>query len=204
MSTQPGTSRHPSPLPVVLTRVVGRERESADLRALLCNVAHRVVSVTGPGGVGKTRLAICVAEELRPAWDDDVAFVQLSTVEDNRLVFPAIGQAFGLIADIGEGYDGQLFDLLRDRRTLILLDNCEQIPEIHTPVGELLAHCPNVSILATSQAPIGIAGEQLYPLQALATPQVGEVDPAGIQRSDAVTLFLDRARSVNPLSLIHI
>ena len=198
MSTQPGTSRRPAPLPVLLTRIFGREREAADLRHLLLDSSCRIVTLTGPGGIGKTRLALCVAGSLRDRYDDDVAFVQLSAVEDRRLVFPAIGQAFGLLADIAEGYDEQLLDLLRDRRTLILLDNCEQIPDIHDPVGRLLAACPNVSLVATSQAPLGIAGEQLYPLPALAVPPSGDLDPAEVQHSDAVALFLDRARAVNP------
>lgn len=198
MSTQPGTPRSPSPLPVLLTSVIGREREVRQVTALLLQAAHRLVTITGPGGVGKTRLALLVAEGLRHAFDDDVAFVQLSAVQDCRLVFPAIGQEFGLLADISAGYDDQLLHALHDRRTLILLDNCEQIPDIHVPVEKLLVHCPGVTILATSQAPLGIAGEQLYPLGALPIPAPGDHDPAGIQRAAAVALFLDRARAVNP------
>lgn len=198
MSTQPGMPRTPSPLPVLLTSVIGREREVRQLTGLLLDTAHRIVTITGPGGVGKTRLGLLVAESARHAFDDDVAFVQLSAVQDCRLVFPAIGQEFGLLADISAGYDDQLLHALQDRRVLILLDNCEQIPDIHLPVEKLLVHCPGVTILATSQAPIGIGGEQLFPLGALETPAPGDADPAGIQRSEAVTLFLERARAVNP------
>lgn len=198
-----GTSRRPSPLPVMLTPIVGRERESGELRDLLLDHDHRIVTVTGPAGVGKTRLALDVADSLLNAFDDDVAFVQLASVQDARLIFPSIGQAFGLLADVAVGYEAQLIDLLRNRRVLILLDNCEQIRDVAVPIMHLLAGAPEVFVLATSQAPIGIAGEQLYPLAPLSTPSEDQSTVEDIARSDAVALFLSRARAVNPNLLVN-
>jgi predicted ATPase len=198
MSTQLGIFRRPSPLPVLLTSVIGRECESAKLRDLLLDSACRIVTVIGPAGIGKTRLALHVAEVLAPSFEDNVAFVKLSSIHDVRLIFPAIGQEFGLLADLAVGYDEQLLDLLRDRPVLLVLDNCEQLPDAREVIGQILTGCPDVTVLATSQAPIGLSGEQLFPLASLSTPSRVDADPEEIERSDAVALFLSRARAVNP------
>lgn len=188
---------------MLLTPLVGRERESCELRDLLTVSGNRIVTITGPAGVGKTRLALAVAVSLLEKFNGDVAFVQLSSVQDARMILPAIGQDFGMLSDVTEGYGAQLFDLLGGRRVLLLLDNCEQIPQAHEPIGKLLTGVEGVTVLATSQAPIGVAGEQLFPLLPLATPPAGDATVEEIERADAVELFLNRAWAVNPNLVVN-
>jgi predicted ATPase/DNA-binding NarL/FixJ family response regulator/Tfp pilus assembly protein PilF len=188
-------------MPMLMGTLVGRRQEAEALSQTLRQPGTRLVTLTGTGGVGKTRLALHLLDILSGEFDD-VAFVPLSAVTTPSQVFTAIGQVFRLIADVADGYDDQLIELLQGRRLLIVLDNCEQIPDGHLPVGRLLTSCPRMTILATSQAPVGVEGEQLFPLSPLPTPCGGEVDVEAIQRADAVELFAARARTVNPYFMV--
>lgn len=197
MTSQPESPRRPAPLPLPLTRLIGRQRERADLRELLRDPTRRLVTVIGAGGVGKTRLALAVADDARED-HDDLAFVQLSAVEDPGLVFPAIGHALGVYADTGPGYDAQFLDRLCGRRVLLLLDNVGRVPGFHEPIARLLRECPGVTLLVTATTPTGIDGEQVYALAGLPACSPDDAGPGAIAQSDAVALFLDRARAVHP------
>lgn len=198
MSVSTGFSRRPSPLPAELTSLLGRDRESEQLRHLLDDPSNRLVTLTGPGGVGKTRLALHVASTLTHAFDDDVAYVPLASIREPSLVLPAIAQAFGVFSDALDAPEDQLVDVLYDRHLLLVLDNFEQILDAAPSLANVLVRCPGVTMLVTSQAPLGIAGEQIYPLPPLTTPSFGQTSIETILGSDAVALFVQRARSVNP------
>ena len=198
MSVLAGSSRRTSSLPRALTPLQGRVREAEEIRSLLLRQAYRLVTIVGPGGVGKTRLALHVADSLMEAFDEQVVFVPLAAIHDPAHVLPAIGQAAGVFGDVRETMEERLVGALADERMLLVLDNFEQVGAAAPVLGELLGRCPGLTILATSQASLGIAGEQLYPLEPLATPGTEAAAPGEILRADAVALFVQRARAVNP------
>ncbi|HVL22614.1 MAG TPA: tetratricopeptide repeat protein, partial [Thermomicrobiales bacterium] len=198
MSVRSEELRRSSPLPRVLTPLLGRVRESDQLRAMLRDAAHRLVTVTGPGGVGKTRLTLHVASSLIDDFDDDVVFVPLAAIREPELVLPAIGEALGVFSDARDAYADTLVEHLRGQQVLLVLDNFEQVLDAAPALAHILAHCPDLTMLVTSQAALGVAGEQLYPLEPLAVPAATETVAETIARTDAVALFVQRARAVSP------
>jgi predicted ATPase/DNA-binding CsgD family transcriptional regulator len=198
MSVSPRIARRPSPLPAGLTPLLGRDHESAELRKLLNDASNRLITLTGPGGVGKTRLALHVASSLLGEFEDNVAYVPLASVRQPNLVLPAIAQTFGMFSDALDAPEDQLAEVLRDERVLLALDNFEQVLGAAPSLANVLGRCPGVTMLVTSQAALGIAGEQLYPLLPLSTPSTDQTTTEEILGSDAVALFVQRARAVNP------
>jgi non-specific serine/threonine protein kinase len=195
-----GAARRPAWVgrrPVPLTAIVGREREAAAVRDLLSGGAARLVTLTGPGGVGKTRLAIEVASTLDTGFDT-VAFVPLAPVGNAGLVAATIAQAVGLeVSD--ETAAGAVAAHLRTGTTLLILDNVEHLPAAGPLLVELLGATPGLTVLATSRASLRVSGEQLFPVPPLTLPDPGPLPPAAIlDRFGAVRLFLDRARAVRP------
>ena len=180
-----------------LTPIVGREREAAALRELLSGRAARLVTLTGPGGVGKTRLAVEVASTLQAAFDT-VAFVPLAAVGDVGLVAGTIAQAVGLEASDETGA-GALTAHLRTGTTLLILDNVEHLPAAGPLLVELLGAAPGLTVLATSRASLRVSGEQRFPVPPLTLPGPGPLPPAAtLDRFGAVRLFVDRARTARP------
>ncbi len=197
MSVSPRFPRRPTPLPVALTPLLGRERESDQLCRLLDDPGIRLVTLTGPGGVGKTRLALQVAAQMLED-ERDVAYVPLAAVHDPAHVLPAIVQAFGVFSDPHDEPEAQLAEVIGTAEILLVLDNLEQVLDVAPALAGILASSPGVTMLVTSQAPLNISGEQLFPLAPLPTPAVDETSASDIVRSEAVALFVQRARSVNP------
>jgi predicted ATPase/DNA-binding CsgD family transcriptional regulator len=182
---------------VPLTPIVGRERETAALRDLLAGRAARLVTLTGPGGVGKTRLAIEVAATLEAGFDT-VAFVPLAPVGDAALVAATIAQAVGLEAS-DETAAAALTAHPRAGTMLLILDNVEHLPAAGPLLVELLGATPGLTVLATSQAPLRVSGEQRFPVPPLTLPDPGPLpSTAGLDRFGAVRLFVDRAQAVRP------
>ncbi|HZQ36629.1 MAG TPA: helix-turn-helix domain-containing protein [Dehalococcoidia bacterium] len=184
----------PDSLPVPLTRLIGREDDIAAVQALLQHT--RVLTLTGPGGTGKTRLALAVAASVRQQFIDGVCFVDLSSLRDPALVLSSIAVALGEHED-GRPLRTVLPRVLRERHLLILLDNFEQLVAGAAEVAALLAACPGLKVLATSRAPLRIQGEQEYPVRPLPLPDDDEAfgrRPSG----PALTLFAERARAVRP------
>ncbi|MEA2523389.1 MAG: hypothetical protein QOF73_616, partial [Thermomicrobiales bacterium] len=186
----------PASLPQPLTSFVGRNREVVAVAALLRSPEIRLVTLTGPGGVGKTRLALQVAEKLAPEFSNGAAFVDLAAVRDPGLVLPAVAAVLG----VREVPDRQLIDALvealRGRSLLLVLDNLEQVATAGTDLADLVAGSPGLTILATSRVPLHVSVEQEYPVPALTTPAEASGPPASIGDSEAVALFVQRARAL--------
>ncbi|BCJ35020.1 SARP family transcriptional regulator [Actinocatenispora thailandica] len=192
-----------SNLRAALSSFVGRDRQVGELRKLLSD--NRLVTLTGPGGTGKTRLATEAAGALLDTYPDGVWLVELAGVSDPvnvpHAVFAALGASTPTLTGSPPSLRDravQLGDLLGDRQLLLILDNCEHLVDAAAHLAEaILTHCRQVSVLATSRAPLGITGEQLYPVPPLDTPAEG-VDLATTQASPAVRLLVDRAAAVRP------
>lgn len=198
MSLKTFPSWHRSTLPYPLTPLVGRTLDVEYVESLLRTAGHRLVTLTGPGGVGKTRLALHLAMELTDDFVDGVLFVPLSPIRDPALVLPTIGQALD-IRDIVDGtFDQRLADLLGDQHLLLVLDNFEQVMPAAVSIARILSVCPYLTFLITSQSALGIEGEQQVPVLPLPTPETAGMTTEEILRFDAVELFLQRARAVSP------
>ncbi|MEV0232744.1 LuxR C-terminal-related transcriptional regulator [Nonomuraea sp. NPDC050786] len=181
-----------------MTGFVGRRQMVADARQLMSTA--RLLTIIGPGGIGKTRLALRVATEVRRVFPDGVWFVDLSGLSDAELVGRAVAVELGL-RDQSDGPSiDVLSDHLADRRILLVLDNCEHLLDAVAMLAtKLLGRAVRLKIVATSRHPLGVEGEQLLPVPPLTTPGPGELSSAdSFARFEAVTLFADRARAARP------
>ncbi|WP_179118328.1 ATP-binding protein, partial [Saccharothrix sp. ALI-22-I] len=175
-----------------LTSFVGRRRELAEARKLLSN--SRLLTLTGAGGVGKTRLSFRIAEQLRRTFPDGVHVVELDALHDPSLLAQSVAARFGL-RDASVEPAARLAEYLEDKRLLLVLDNCEHLVDACAMlVGKLLAAVPGLSVLTTSRHVLGIAGEQTMPVPPLTVPD----DTDRTNGSEAVDLFADRAAAVVP------
>ncbi len=195
--------RGPRPLPADSTSLVGREQAIDELAGLLAGPGVRLVTLTGPGGVGKTRLALAVGERAGGRFGSGAVFVPLAGVTEPGLAVGGIGRAVG--ADLaGTGAPLQaLAEQLGDSRWLLILDNLEQVTGAARDLDELLADCPGVVIVATSRTVLGLRAEREYPVPPLPLPAGLSAGPTGmplqeLMASPAVALFVDRARAVRP------
>jgi predicted ATPase/DNA-binding XRE family transcriptional regulator len=191
---QPGAN-----LPLPLTSFVGRKREQSDVATLLGRADVRLLTITGPGGVGKTRLAISVAHQLLTEYPDGVRFIDLVPVQEPNHVLPAIAAALG-VRDTGtQSIRGALTAQLRGLTQLLVLDNMEHVVRSAGEVAELLNACPKLAVLATSRSSLHVQGEWEYPLSPLALPETEDnVDLQALSEVEAVALFGERARLVKP------
>jgi predicted ATPase/class 3 adenylate cyclase len=182
-------------LPAPVTSFIGRQRLLAEVTRLL--EGTRLVTLTGPGGTGKTRLAVEGAARLARDFPDGTYFVDLSAIRDPRLVPDTIASALRLRPESGLPLLEVVTDHLRDRTVLLVLDNFEQVVEGADAVATILRSAPRVRGLATSRTPLGVSGEREVPVPPLETPDP-EGDPKTLRRSEAVTLFAERAAFVDP------
>src|SRR6202049_3434807 len=189
----------PNNLPVQLTSLIGREQEIQAVCSLLRRPEARLVTLTGPGGVGKTRLGLQAAADLFADFADGVYFVPLAPISDPDLVVAAIAQTLG-VKETGER---SLLDLLRahlqDKRVLLLFDNLEQVVSAAPRLAELAAVCPHLKLLVTSRAVLRIRGEHEFPVPPLALPDLTDLpEVETLSRYAAVALFQERAKEARP------
>lgn len=186
-------------LPIVRSRLIGREEEIVTGRSFLLDDAVSLLTVTGPGGVGKTRLGIAIAEHALAAFADGAVWVDLTPLVDPVLMPATIAAALDLAPLPDTPAREMIARYLRSRQTLLVLDNCEHLLEaVADLVAFLLASCPALQVLATSRAPLRIHGEQLLPLDPLPLPPLAVPAPSELAQFPAVRLFLVRARSARP------
>ncbi len=191
-------------LPTPPTPMIGRERELERLQDLLLDPGVRLVTVTGPGGIGKTRLALEAAWQAAEDFADGVCFVSLAAIRDPQLVMPTIARTLEVDEVAGRPMGEVLGQALRERELLLVLDNLEQVVEASGDLGSLLAACPRLTILATSREPLRLRAEHIVATPPLAVPPLGQRGALGhgearyVERYEAVTLFAERARAARP------
>jgi predicted ATPase/class 3 adenylate cyclase len=189
---------HQHNLPLQLTPLLGREEQLATLGSLLRREEVRLVTLTGPGGIGKTRLAVQLAAELVDTFPDGAWLVRLSRLVDPELVLPTIAQTLGLKEQGSEPIADLLRAYLAKKRLLLVLDNVEQVVGAAPEVATLLEASLGLRLLVTSRVPLRLRGEREYPLPPLPLPQQEHLPPEALTQYAAVALFLERAQATKP------
>ncbi len=190
---------HPHNLPIQPTPLIGREREIGAVQQLLQRENVRLLTLSGPGGSGKTRLGLQVAAELSERFADGIYFVNLAPISDPDLVIPTIAQT----CELKEAGATSLLNLLkatfRDKHLLLLLDNFEQVLPAAPRLADLLTSCPHLNILVTSRAALHVQGEHEFPIPPLTLPDLTHLPPAeALSGYAAVALFVSRAQAAKP------
>jgi predicted ATPase len=186
-------------VPTPASSFIGREHEVRAVRELIERDDVRLVTLTGPGGIGKTRIALRAASDLQASFEDGVAVVMLSPVSSPAMLVPAIAEALGAPEISGRARIDVLKELLRRRRMLLVLDNFEHLVEAAAFVAELLESAEHLKVLVTSREVLRLSGEREFPVPPLSLPESDDAHPSdALARSEAVRLFVDRAQAVRP------
>lgn len=190
-----GTSAN---LPTYSTDLIGRAAELDDLADAIEPGGARLVTLTGPGGTGKTRLSVALASELQRRTPGDIYFVPLHTADRSALMWSGIVEAVGAPTDVELMPEERALKFLAERKAFLVLDNLEQIADADVVVSRLLTEAPEVRIVATSRRPLHLVDEHQFPVPPLAVPQEEDQDVSRAEKAPAVGLFVHRARMVKP------
>lgn len=193
----PSFQEQPPPIP--LLPIIGRKQEMDAIIALLLQPEVRLLTLTGPGGVGKTRIALQIPGEVGSLFSDGICFVSLAPICTTDLVLPTIAQMLGLTN--GQNYDSlaQIQNAIRDRRILLILDNFERVAAAASQLKDLLAACPQLKILITSRVILGLLEEQEFYVPPLTLPDLDHVFPfEKLAQVPSISLFLQRIRTACP------
>jgi predicted ATPase/class 3 adenylate cyclase len=189
----------PTNLPIQPTPLIGREQQVTEAVTLVRREGIRLVTLTGAGGTGKTRLSLQVAAELVADFEEGVFFVDLAAITDPDLLIPTVAQTLSVREKPGQSLSETLNDYLRDKHLLLVLDNFEQLLDAGPTVSALLAGAPSLKALVTSRAPLHLSGEHEYSVPPLAVPDLhATLPPATLAAYEAVQLFVERAQAVKP------
>ncbi len=185
-------------LPLQLTRFIGREKETKELNSLVEN--NRLVTITGSGGCGKTRISLQIAREYLDKFQDGVWFIDLSPLEDPELIPRELANTLSITEEPGKPITSTLKEQIRDKKCLLLLDNCEHLVDATKELAhQLLSGSPDIKVLPTSREALKISGEVLWRVPSLTLPEKeDQVDLEKLEHSEAIRLFLDRARTKDP------
>jgi predicted ATPase/class 3 adenylate cyclase len=187
----------PHNLPIQLTSFIGRVRELAEVKQLLSNT--HLLTFTGPGGTGKTRLALQIGEKLLPSLPDGVWVAELASLTDASFIPQTIAAIFGLRELPNMSLTNIVTDYLRAKQLLLILDNCEHLIQACAKLADQLLHaCPQLKIIASSREALGIAGETAYRVPSLSLPDRGHVTREAVIGFESVQLFVERASAANP------
>ena len=192
--------RRPSMLPDQPSVFVGREAELNEIRQRLEDDSVRLLTLTGPGGIGKTRLAVQAAADLADGFEDGVFFIDLAAVRESGSVLPAIARAIGLSDTRDESLLDELSGRLRAQHVLLLLDNFEQVTAAGPTAARLFHNCPRLKLFVTSREALHVSGEHLFAVPPLSLPSAARRPPSTEQlgRYEAIQLFVERAHAVKP------
>src|SRR5438270_1724807 len=193
----PTPSRPPTNLPEPVSELIGRDVELAEILDL--GTSHRLVTLTGAGGIGKTRLGFAAARHLLPRFADGIWAIELVPLSDPELVPVTVATALGLELASGTATPLSVATALRSKRLMLVLDNCEHVVDAAAQMTEALLHTnPGIQVIATSREPLRTDGEWVYPVPPLAVPKEGSPDSEDPLRYGAVRLFVERARAAAP------
>ena len=199
LKTLSARSSYPNNLPVMPNPLIGREQDIAAVQQLLRSRDVRLLTLTGPGGTGKTRLSVQVAGELGSQFPDGVFFVALAAVSDADLVVPTLAKVLAIREVSSRPLLETLKEYLQEKQVLLLLDNFEQVAAAALQVEELLLACPHIKVLVTSRAVLHIQTEHIFPVPPLALPDIAHL-PANtaLEQYASVALFVQRAQAIQP------
>ncbi len=187
----------PTNLPTQATPLIGRERELAQVRDRLASDEFAILTLTGPGGTGKTRLALQAAADSLGRFPSGTFFVALAPISDPELVVPTIAQVLGMRVPRERALMQALSDYLAERKLLLVLDNVEHVVAAAPALAKLVAAAPGLKILASSREPLHVAGERVFPVPPLELPEVDDTWEA-VAANEAVGLFVERAQAIRP------
>jgi predicted ATPase len=183
-----------APLPVPRSRLIDREQERAQAQSLLLQEDVGLVTLTGPGGVGKSRVAVQVAADLASRFAEGIAFISLAALKDSTLVVPTVARALGVSQTGGDSLDERLLEYLRPRQMLLVLDNAEQVVAAAPLAAQALELAPRLKLLVTSRETLRVHDEQIVPIPPLALPDPAHIpDLEHLVQNPAVSLFVERA-----------